>query len=78
MIQKIQRFHTSLSQDNITHTINFPFSYNSTPVVNVSIESEEVPPAHSISNITNNSFEITFENSTGTGLIIHTLSQEIN
>ncbi len=76
--KRIQRFHTLLNQDNITHTINFPFSYSSTPVVHISIENEEIPPAYSIRNITNNSFEITFENSAGTDLIIHTLSQEIN
>jgi hypothetical protein len=76
--KKIQRFHTLLNQDNTTHTINFPFSYNSTPVIHVSIENEEIPPVYSVSNITNNSFEIKFQNSTGTDFIIHTLSQEIN
>ena len=74
----IQRFHTQLSTQSLTHTINFPFAYSSTPSVHASVESPNNIVAHAISSVNNNSYTIRFESQVDQNYTIHTLSQESN
>lgn len=74
----IQRFHTQLTSQSLTHTINFPFAYSSAPSVHASIESSNNIVAYAISSVNNNSYTIHFESQVDQNYIIHTLSQETN
>ena len=70
----IQRFYTPIQSVTNTQEIYFPFGFDSSPIVSVTIEGPNNIIPYVISSVNNNSYTITFGSNVNQNYTVHTFS----
>lgn len=70
----IQRFYTRLQKDSDEHEIFFPFGYQDTPAVTLTLEGPNKIIPYAISSVNNNSYTIIFGTNVNQDYTVHTFS----